>query len=1087
MPRLLHLHLNLVGLLLWLLVSTVIPSAGESTTCLMVYNQGGAPAVFQSPKCPRWKLSDYDSQSRTSRCQSAILQGRRRYQEDRTLCAVDLRIPFPGATGLKEAVVGIVAIFDGHNGSEASDMASKLLMEYLSLHTYFLLDATFSSILKRVGVRLPNHEDERFFLPTHKDGEQTNHFFDDGRFKLTWPEIFADTFRLEILKESLLRTVADIDATFSKEAYKYNLDSGSTATVSLIVDGQILVANIGDSKALLCSERFQSPVEAKATLLRLHRQKRSDGTISRFKGCDNWKMVTSNGLTHLFARELTRDHRPDREDEKLRVEMAGGYVTEWAGVPRVNGQLAVSRAIGDVSFKRYGVISAPEVSDWQPLTANDSYLIVASDGIFEKMSPQDVCDLLWEVQNNNPLRSLLSSTCSYSLAECIVNTAFERGSMDNMGAVVVPLKSMVTSDTLFNEISVGSGDIDYLSSGSSKFMRQLVEVPPILAQLEHTRPIIPKFGTLLVEEKHGRLGCFYLAENLEPNEEYMIRFVEDIDEEKVYNLLSHGLPRLATLHLGGALNLYNEQNFCFDFGIVSNGNRDQCMYQDGLAGFLGLLQSIPLHSSGPDFEYSERIKPEMRYILKKRFGRGAYGEVWLAFHWNCSRHSDPLNGRLLNKSFPRCYINFDSHEEDSEVSAGRRDSHVGSQDNNLFILKRIMVEKGSNVYLSGLREKYFGEMFLNASMSLNEFFVSTMSNSFVNETTCNFDDLLEIDESVTRETPNHETDTEVVHEEGLNHIARYIESFESRANEIWLVFRHEGISLSKLMYTAEEIINPVGEDKTERGTHAHLLRPSEWWHWLKTTEAGQQQMRSLIWQLLMALKSCHDRNITHRDIKPENMVICIEDDESGRCLKGNINGDSKYITNMRVIDFGSGIDDFSMKHLYGPHGPSRAEQTYEYTPPEALLNSSWYRGPTSRILKYDMWSVGVIMLELVLGSPDVFQISTLSRALLDKHVGGWSEDLKDLAYRLRSFMDMCILVSGHTTRANYQDRVSPASWKCSEEFFSNLIRARDPLKIGFPNVWAMRLVRQLLLWDPDDRLSVDDALQHPYFHLPLES
>ncbi|GAB2303353.1 hypothetical protein Dimus_037344 [Dionaea muscipula] len=98
MPRLLHLHLNLVGLLLWLLVSTVIPSAGESTTCLMVYNQGGAPAVFQSPKCPRWKLSDYDSQSRTSRCQSAILQGRRRYQEDRTLCAVDLRIPFPGSS-----------------------------------------------------------------------------------------------------------------------------------------------------------------------------------------------------------------------------------------------------------------------------------------------------------------------------------------------------------------------------------------------------------------------------------------------------------------------------------------------------------------------------------------------------------------------------------------------------------------------------------------------------------------------------------------------------------------------------------------------------------------------------------------------------------------------------------------------------------------------------------------------------------------------------------------------------------------------------------------------------------------------------
>jgi hypothetical protein len=80
---------------------------------------------------------------------------------------------------------------------------------------------------------------------------------------------------------------------------------------------------------------------------------------------------------------------------------------------------------------------------------------------------------------------------------------------------------------------------------------------------------------------------------------------------------------------------------------------------------------------------------------------------------------------------------------------------------------------------------------------------------------------------------------------------------------------------------------------------------------------------------------------------------------------------------------------------------------------------------------------------------------------------------------------------------------SPASWKCSEEFFSNQIKSRDPLKLGFvsniiyfvvismpfcylyasyykyfahqfffhngcrfPNILALRLVRHLLLWDP---------------------
>lgn len=50
--------------------------------------------------------------------------------------------------GIKEVAVGIVAVFDGHNGAEASEMASKLLLEYFVLHTYFLLDAAFSVISK---------------------------------------------------------------------------------------------------------------------------------------------------------------------------------------------------------------------------------------------------------------------------------------------------------------------------------------------------------------------------------------------------------------------------------------------------------------------------------------------------------------------------------------------------------------------------------------------------------------------------------------------------------------------------------------------------------------------------------------------------------------------------------------------------------------------------------------------------------------------------------------------------------------------------------------------------------------------------
>lgn len=54
-----------------------------------------------------------------------------------------------------------------------------------------------------------------------------------------------------------------------------------------------------------------------------------------------------------------------------------------------------------------------------------------------------------------------------------------------------------------------------------------------------------------------------------------------------------------------------------------------------------------------------------------------------------------------------------------------------------------------------------------------------------------------------------------------------------------------------------------------------------------------------------------------------------------------------------------------------------------------------------------MWSVGVVILELILGSPHVFQISDRTRALLDKHLEGWSEHTIELAYKY-SFISIAL-------------------------------------------------------------------------------
>jgi len=104
------------------------------------------------------------------------------------------------------------------------------------------------------------------------------------------------------------------------------------------------------------------------------------------------------------------------------------------------------------------------VTDWQPLTANDSYLVVASDGVFEKTSLQDVCDLLWEVHSYSNMRSECAHS-SYSLADLIVNNALKKGSIDNVAAIVIPLESVNSSANSLRGSYIGLQESSFKSSG----------------------------------------------------------------------------------------------------------------------------------------------------------------------------------------------------------------------------------------------------------------------------------------------------------------------------------------------------------------------------------------------------------------------------------------------------------------------------------------------------------------------------------------------------------------------------------------------------------------------------------------------
>lgn len=140
---------------------------------------------------------------------------------------------------------------------------------------------------------------------------------------------------------------------------------------------------------------------------------------------------------------VTEDHTPERIEEKKRVERAGGLVLNVRGAWRIaapanpNGMskasrreyqgLNMTRSFGDLHFKQPSMLSSPEPDvKVLPITDKDLFVVLATDGIYTHMSNQEVVDLASKYWQDPE-----------EAAKNVVRTAFQRGSDDNLTAVVI--------------------------------------------------------------------------------------------------------------------------------------------------------------------------------------------------------------------------------------------------------------------------------------------------------------------------------------------------------------------------------------------------------------------------------------------------------------------------------------------------------------------------------------------------------------------------------------------------------------------------------------------------------------------------
>jgi serine/threonine protein kinase len=528
------------------------------------------------------------------------------------------------------------------------------------------------------------------------------------------------------------------------------------------------------------------------------------------------------------------------------------------------------------------------------------------------------------------------------------------------------------------------------------------------------------------------------------------------------------------------------------------------------------------------------------YYNYEQYDKGSCGEVWKAK----MKKAKPSRGQ-------------DEKENDQEEEPEEQE----------YILKRIFVHRGENVWLSGWREILFGKLLKglpNVARFVEHFEVGSGRGRGTGSGTGSG-------------TGNHGNDKE-------QHQGQVF-------NDLWLVFHDEGESLRNFLYSQ----------------NGNVVQVSPQWSTMKKNgDDTFTVIRDIMYNVLNGLKQIHGRGVTHRDIKPSNIVVRKSDPLSRPKLK--------------LVDFGSSMHFHDRRHtprdsknkekedafkssalfarMYGVDGPTTYDMTEKYMPLDLriqtllLLRSQAEEGKKNKnkhnknqpgrafvpvvgnamTTSIDMWSAGIVLLEMILGTDTPFVdndgdsgrkrlktkrkiINKLNRMALNGTAATNNvpvEQLVDVIVLIEGAKEYCILptrptkpeehgeheASGRGHRGsgtmlqkwlngiktaivgdfegqenantgstpNTKGAVQDDTWwdqiepfvklfddveglkeECDDETILTALERRDPLHVGlsfmkdYEAKELIQLLRGLLAWDPNDRVSASEALGYPIF------
>lgn len=263
----------------------------------------------------------------------------------------------------------------------------------------------------------------------------------------------------------------------------------------------------------------------------------------------------------------------------------------------------------------------------------------------------------------------------------------------------------------------------------------------------------------------------------------------------------------------------------------------------------------------------------------------------------------------------------------------------------------------------------------------------------------------------------------------------------SGTGDLWLAMAYEGFSLHDLLFDKHTSSPPSPskgaeeeQDSAGSASGGMAVGPSRAWLTMHKHRDGGPVLADVFRQVVLAhaAMQTHAGMLLHRDIKPRNILLSPsgeqEASEAGASSTSSSSrstpkqrrtdgaGGSLGTMHARLADFGSAVpsDAMDLLRLYRGDPPSPQQQTLEYAPPEVRLGATAPLGfDRDAPWSYDSWSLGVSILEAVLGvpaghlfDPDDRVFARLSARLRQN---GWTEPEVDAARLMTGLSAYCIV------------------------------------------------------------------------------